>query len=310
MTPAPAATASPKAHVVQFYEDDTDLIAGVGAYLIRASLDGATAVVIATEAHRSAFTEHLAAHGIDPAAAQREGTLVLLDAAGALARFMPAGRPDRKAFLEVMGGVLRDAAAGGRPVRAYGEMVALLWDAGDVLAAIDLETYWNELGTELPFDLYCAYRTDSVAGHERADALHEVCRLHAAVVPAPGDAVVLIEDYRAERRAIADARHLVAGAIRRWGHDAALVADAEIVVTELAANALIHAATPFRVRLERCGPMVRISVDDGGPSLPRLIEPDASRLSGRGVHLIDAIARRWGVEVTRDGKTVWAELGR
>src|SRR5215213_10199932 len=52
-------------------------------------------------------------------------------------------------------------------------MVALLWEAGDVLAAIDLETLWNELAGER-LSLYCAYRSDSVMGHEQAGALHEV----------------------------------------------------------------------------------------------------------------------------------------
>jgi anti-sigma regulatory factor (Ser/Thr protein kinase) len=302
--------ASHSDHVVQFYDRDSDLVSGVGTYLLDAAREGAVSVVIATEAHRAAFTDHLIAGGIDVAAAQRDGTLVLLDAAATLARFLPKGRLDRSAFFGVVGGVVRDAAATGRPVRAYGEMVALLWDAGDVLAAIDLEIYWNELGVELPFCLYCAYRSDSVAGHDHADALHEVCRLHAALVPAPGEDATVSGDFSVDLAAPSEARKLVSRAVERWGHDRSVVADSELVGAELATNAVLHAGTPFRVTVQRYGPMVRVSVTDRGAALPVTMEPDADRASGRGMHLISAISRRWGVEVTREGKTVWAEIGR
>jgi hypothetical protein len=82
------------------------------------------------------------------------------------------------------------------------------------------------------------------------------------------------------------------------------------VAAELAANAILHAGTPFRVSVRRFGPMVRIAMQDGATALPAVLEPDATRPSGRGMLLIGAMSRRWGVEVTGDGKTVWAELGR
>ncbi len=136
----------------------------------------------------------------------------------------------RNAFFEVIRGVIRDAVGTGRPVRVCGEMVALLWDAGDVLAAIDLETLWNELAGELPFALYCAYHSESVAAHAHADALHDVCRLHSAVVPAPGEVLDVSADFPAQVSAVSDAHRLVADTVRRWGHQHPLVADARIDV--------------------------------------------------------------------------------
>jgi anti-sigma regulatory factor (Ser/Thr protein kinase) len=297
-------------HVVQFYDRDADLVAGVGGYLVEAALERAVSVVIATEGHREAFTRHLKARGVDVDAAQRQGSLLMFDAAATLERFMCGGRVVRDAFFEVIGGVIRGAAGEGRPVRAYGEMVALLWDAGDVLAAIELERLWNELAGELPFALYCAYRSESVAAHEHADALHDVCRLHCAVVPAPGEVLDVSADFPAQACAAADARRLVADTVRRWGHQHRLVADAELVATELAANAIIHARMPFRVSVHRFGPAVRIAVHDRATALPAVLEADPARLTGRGMSLIGAISRRWGVELTPDGKTVWTELGR
>jgi anti-sigma regulatory factor (Ser/Thr protein kinase) len=268
-------------------------------------------VVIATEAHRDAFIGHLESRGVDAAAAQQTGSLLLLDAAATLEQFMHDGQIDRNAFFAEIGGVIRDAGRTGRPVRAYGEMVALLWDAGDVLAAIDLEALWNELSGELPFSLYCAYHSKSVAPQEHSKALHEVCRLHSAVVPAPVEAVEVTADFPALPTAAAQARRLVADTVVHWEHDRWLVADAELVATELAANAIVHARTPFRLSVHRYGPVVRIAVHDRATTaLPALVECDATSSSGRGMHLISAIARRWGVEVTPDGKTVWAELRR
>jgi anti-sigma regulatory factor (Ser/Thr protein kinase) len=295
-------------HVVQFYKRDADLVGSVGGYLVDAAQRASVSVVIATDAHRESFAAHLSAHGVDAAAAEREGSLVLLDAAATLARFMPGGRIDRAAFFDVVGGVIRDAGATGRPVRAYGEMVALLWEAGDVLAAIDLEKLWNELASDLPFSLYCAYHSDSVEGHEHTAALYEVCRLHGGVIPeSPVDVTA---DFPAERSAATAARHLASGALRSWGYEQSVVEDAELVVTELAANAILHARTSFRVTVQRCGPLARIAVRDHARALPAVLDPEPTRPSGRGMLLVSAVSRRWGVEVTAEGKTVWAELGR
>lgn len=109
----------------------------------------------------------MAAAGIDPAESRRAGTLVWLDAAATMARFITEGRIDRDAFDRVIGAVVRQARESGRPVRVFGEMVSLLWDAGHVLTAIELEELWNELRRDLPFSLLCAYHSESVRGPPR-----------------------------------------------------------------------------------------------------------------------------------------------
>ena len=91
----------------------------------------------------------------------------------------------------MIGGLIRQAGTGGRPVRAYGEMVALLWDDGLVNAAIQLEEMWNELGRRHSFSLFCGYPAGSVTRDGHLDAFAAVCRLHREVVglaPAGGRA--------------------------------------------------------------------------------------------------------------------------
>ena len=296
-------------HIVQFYETDAELIAGAGGYLADGAHAGAVAIVIATEAHRKAFEGCLRDTGVDVAAGLDEGTVVSLDAAATLAQFTRDGCVDRDAFFEVVGSLVRAAAATGRPVCAYGEMVALLWDAGDVIAAIELETLWNELATEVPFSLYCAYRSESVGGHEHADALQQVCHLHDAAVSVPP--LETTWRFAAELTAPAEARYLLTRRLRLAGYDGDLLADARLIISELAANAVLHAHSPFSVTLLSRNATLRILVHDESQVVPTVQDASSStKLSGRGMQLVVALASRWGVDLTSDGKVIWAELGR
>ncbi len=307
----------PGDHVVQFYQHEPELVETVGRYLSDAARSGAAVIGIATEAHRDAFLAELQAAGVDPAKACADGALTLLDAAATLASFMPEGRIDHDEFRQVIGSLVRRAGETGRPVSVYGEMVALLWDAGDVLATIELERLWNELGRELQFSLLCAYRSESVRGDEHAEALRQVCHLHSAVLPAPArddpDAphspdTEASARFPAELDAPRSARHFVAHTLGRWGHAGSLVDDAQLLVTELATNAVVHARSTFSVVARTEEACVHISVHDASTVKPTMRDGAPTSPSGRGLHLVAALSVNWGVEVTADGKTVWAEL--
>jgi len=308
-------TAGAGEHVVQFYEDDSQLAQTVGGYLTAALEDGAVAIVIATETHRRLFAAELEAAGIDPAASSLDGTLIMLDAAATMAGFIDAGQVDHTGFGRIVGSVVQRAVESGRPVRAYGEMVALLWEAGDVLAAIELETAWNDLARELPFALVCAYRSESVQGHEHAEALHEVCHLHTSVIGSPPSerrsssaASEACAHFSRERQAPTAARHFVSEVLERWGHSSSLLEEAKLVVSELATNAVVHAGSPFSVAIRTNGSSLRVSVRDASPVRPSLRHDDRLAASGRGLRLVDALAVDWGTEIAAEGKTVWAEL--
>lgn len=290
-------------HVVQFYDREADLVRVVGAYLVTAVAEDAVAIVIADESHRVAFEAELVGAGIDVIRATEEGRVVWLDASRTLSLFMEDGRIEADRFRKVIGGVVRWARGTGRPVRAYGEMVALLWDAGDILGAIEVEKLWNELGHELSFALWCGYHTRSLAGEEHAEALHEVCHLHSTVVP---DAAAR---FLAGADAPRAARRFVMSMLGRSAYgERAPVEDVQLVVSELATNAVIHTGSPFSVSVRCDDDAIRISVQDGSASWPQLHADSPAARSGRGLHLVRAVAREWGVEPAPDGKTVWAEL--
>ena len=177
-------------HVVQFYGHDGELAERVSGYLLGALEAGGVAIVIATPEHRDEFEARLEQAGVDLAAARDDGAYLTLDAAATLRELMgdaSQGRPapdspalDGAAFDRVIGTLIRRAAADGRPVRAYGELVALLWDDGFVNAAVQLEALWDQLKRRHQFSLFCGYRADSVT--REIDAFAEVCRLHHAIV--------------------------------------------------------------------------------------------------------------------------------
>jgi anti-sigma regulatory factor (Ser/Thr protein kinase) len=292
-------------HAVHFYEEDSDLASTVRSYLVSAIQGGEVALVIATPDHRRIFEQAMTEAGIDVPAAQRAGGYVALDAAGTMSAFMEHGRIDGGSFGAVIGPIIRDAIATGRPVRAYGEMVALLWDAGDVLGAIELEGRWNDLQQEVPFGLLCAYPTSSVSGSEHGEALGAVCHLHSAVSSSrPAQAE---REFPAELAAPRAARSFLVGALRQWGCDH-LVDDAVLVLSELVTNAVVHTAAPFRVVIRAEDRSVRVAVYDRSPDPPTRRSAHRLAVSGRGLGLVASLASRWGTHKTAAGKVVWAEF--
>jgi anti-sigma regulatory factor (Ser/Thr protein kinase) len=110
-----------------------------------------------------------------------------------------------------------------------------------------------------------------------------------------------------DHTAAARARQFVAGTMRAWGC-AEMIEDAELLVSELVTNAVLHARSPARVTIDRDGSRLRVGVYDSSPSPPRLRDYGPDSVTGRGLLLVDRIARRWGVEMNGNGKCVWFEL--
>jgi hypothetical protein len=170
-------------HFVQFYEHDDYLVHSMAAYVANGLAEGAASVIIATKEHREALESHLASAGIDVAEAQKCGLYCAYDAESMLSRFMHEGHPDAKRFRALFGPILETASVLGVGVRAFGEMVALLWAEGNKLAAIELEFLWNDLADHHSFALMCAYPIDQFTDDEKAKQLRHICGAHACVIP-------------------------------------------------------------------------------------------------------------------------------
>jgi hypothetical protein len=255
---------------------------------------------------------------------------VFLDAAETLDEFMLDGIPD-PALVEATVGPIFDAATrDGRPIRVFGEMVALLWAEGNVTGALALETLSNDLAAKRRFFLMCAYPLTSLDESPLRDvnALRELHSqswlLGLSTQYAEKSMSRLREDRRVQTAVSAATAQLLIPvpmsatvavacqfAIRTLnGWEVPRFIDAAAAKTsELAANAVVHARTAYRLTLSRSSSSLRIAVED---SLPCHLDarsghrPDGTT---HGLATVHASSSRCGYSLAMDGKTVWAELG-
>ena len=168
-------------HAVQLYRDVSELSRSVGAFLTAGFRDGEPAVVIATSAHWPVFAAELERRGWDPEALERKGLLTRFEAEELLDAFMDDDLPSQKRFERVVGGLIDETNARfpGLTIRAFGEMVDVLWQRGQEQAAIALEELWNELAKTRSFALLCGYHLDVFESDVQREALPEVIRTHS-----------------------------------------------------------------------------------------------------------------------------------
>ena len=170
-------------HFVQLYQEIGPLADAVAEYAGVGLSRGEAAVIIATAPHKMRFLEALAGRGLQPHRLATQGQLTLLDAEETLARFMANGMPAWTSFHELIGGLIAELRLQYPAVRAYGEMVNVLWQRGEREAAIRLEEYWNELSRLQTFSLFCAYRMDPLDHALYGGPLESVCKVHTHLIP-------------------------------------------------------------------------------------------------------------------------------
>lgn len=117
---------------------------------------------------------------------------------------------------------------------------------------------------------------------------------------------------RGDFGAVRSVRGALREALAGWG--AADLSDtAELLATELVANALVHGGEDAWFTASFTGEpeqTLRVEVRDCAPHRPLLRHPDRHAVSGRGLQLVGSLATAWGVRPHGPGKTVWFELAR
>ena len=300
-------------HHVAAYDDAARLVQHVASFVAGSLAAGVPVVTISRPTHTQAVEGRLSELGTDPVGARRDGTLVTLDADETMSRFMVDGRPDPYLFAEVVRSLM---PARNRPVSAFGEMVAILWERDEVVAALELESLWNTAIVAHPIRLLCAYPGELLAGAGLSDVA-AMCGLHdhvnlvgphpdAGEVPASADSAVS-SVHLPVPAAVASVRHFVRDTLDAWGlHD--LVGDAALVTSELATNAIKHGSSPFRTSLVRADGVVRVLVEDGSRVWPQRHNALPGDQDGRGMAIVATLSHRSGCDSTLDGKVAWAEL--
>jgi hypothetical protein len=173
--------AEPGEHVAQLYgADDQLLVRNVSRYLSEGLRRGDGVLLIATPEHTRAILQHLRRATTSVPDALRDGRLISLEAAATLSGFMREHRPDPSLFMTLVGSALRGVLgrAGSGRVRAFGEMVGLLWEQGNRVAAVQLEEYWNDLLKGNEFSLFCGYPIDLFEKESEMEGLQSVLSTH------------------------------------------------------------------------------------------------------------------------------------
>jgi hypothetical protein len=211
------ASAGPRDHIVQLYQDQEFLNRAVCRFAASALVNGEGVILVPTAAHWEAFRPRLEAEGVDIEAARRCGQLTVVDADELLPQFMRNAMPDGPVFLGLAQDVITKARDGGRyrKVRWWGEMVNVLWERGDVAASMELEDQFDQLAHSNEIAIFCSFVIDNFDGEIHARMLPRLGQNHSHLIP--------VEHYARLERAVADALRDTVGA------DEALVIEQQLL---------------------------------------------------------------------------------
>jgi len=193
------ASAGPRDHIVQLYQDQEFLNRAVCRFAASAIANGEGVILVPTVAHWEAFRPRLEAEGVDVSASQERGQLTVVDADELLPQFMRDAMPDAPVFLGLAADFIARSHGGGRypKVRWWGEMVNVLWERGDVAASMDLEDQFDHLAHEHEIAIFCSFVMDNFNGEVHSRMLPRLGQNHSHLIP--------VEDYARLERAVAAA---------------------------------------------------------------------------------------------------------
>lgn len=233
-------------HRVQFYDGDDSLTEAVVSFVRGGLARGEPSLLMATEPHRAAFEKRLRTDGVEPGeptSGDRPGAVVrFLDAERLLAEFMVDSMPDPARFELAVGKALDEVTAANATgqVRAYGEIVDVLWRQGNARGALRLEELLSDLQRGRSFSLLCAYALADFSGDP--GKLHQVLEVHSEA-RLPDDARAVLSEIEKRQAEQAAPRALVTDVTDRkrseWAREASAEQTARLMrVTAAIADAV------------------------------------------------------------------------
>ena len=172
---------APCEHVVQIYENDEVFLNLLCGFVSDGVLKGDSVIVIATTSHLESLRDRLKRLGHKVETLVATSKYIPVDAGHMLSRFMVNDWPDETLFNYVISDVIGRAKENGRQVRAFGEMVALLWGKGQVGATVRLEHLWNKFCENEAFCLFCAYPRNGFTQDASESVMH-ICSAHSKMI--------------------------------------------------------------------------------------------------------------------------------
>jgi hypothetical protein len=172
---------APCDHVVQIYEDNEAFLDTLAEFVTDGIHSDDCVIIIATQSHLNALSERLKAHSFDIESLISQDVYMPLDAEETLAKFMVDGWPDETLFIDTVMDLISKARKSNRQVRAFGEMVAVLWEQGHNGATVQLEHLWNKFCAIEAFCLFCAYPKSGFT-QDAHTSIMNICAAHSKVI--------------------------------------------------------------------------------------------------------------------------------
>jgi hypothetical protein len=176
---------APSEHVVQIYESDDIFIDTLAEFIGGGIKAGDSCIVIATDAHLKSLESKLVNWGVQLDPLISNNLFMPINAEELLSQFMVDDWPSERLFNQVITETIRKAGFRKRRIRAFGEMVALLWAKGLNGATVHLEHLWNKFCAQNSFCLFCAYPKSGFT-HDINDSLRDICCRHSKLIKGSG----------------------------------------------------------------------------------------------------------------------------
>ena len=171
---------APCDHLIQIYENDKIFLDTLEGFAGAGFLAGDSVVIIATAPHLENLNARLRKQGFNLESLKKKYQYIPLEASETLSKFMVNDWPDEKLLKNLVADILKDATKDNRKVRAFGEMVAVLWEKGLNGATVQLEHLWCDLHKG-DFTLYCAYPKSGFT-QSAVDSIDTICKAHTKII--------------------------------------------------------------------------------------------------------------------------------
>lgn len=173
---------SPCDHILQIYDTDAIFLDMLARFVTDGIKANEACIVIATKEHLRELDKRLETHNLDVNALIGNNSYIPLIAEEVLLMFMIDRWPDEYLFNHTITGILQRArGTGNRSIRAFGEMVAILWAQGNYAATVNLEQLWNKFCEKEIFRLFCAYPKSGFTNNMEYSIKH-ICNAHSKMI--------------------------------------------------------------------------------------------------------------------------------
>ena len=172
---------APCDHLVQVYENERIFLDTLEGFAGTGFLANDSVVIIATSIHLDALNARLRSQGFDLNALIKADQYIPINAEDLLSVFLVDDWIDEDVFNSFITDLVRRAKKRNGKVRAFGEMVAILWEKGNCGATVQLENLWNQLHSKDQFLLFCAYPKTGFT-QSACDSIDIICKQHTKVI--------------------------------------------------------------------------------------------------------------------------------